>query len=172
MALSAKHQAFIDRYLVSFNAREAYQFVYGDSQRQVATSSGWRLLQNADIAEAIKRRLQESAMSADEVLMRLAEHARSDINDYLDDNGSFDLAKARRAAKTKMLKKLKTKVTTRRHGDTEVETAEVEFELYDAQSALVQIGKHYKLFTDKTEIEHSGTIQATVTVYMPENNRD
>jgi len=32
-------------------------------------------------------------------------------------------------------------------------------EFHDAQAAKLQIGKYHKLFTDQSEVKHSGTIQ-------------
>lgn len=150
MALSAKQQLFVDLYLTTFNATQsALAAGYSD---KTAYAQGARLLKNAEISEAIRARLDETAMSANEVLMRLAEHARGDIDNYLDEAGNFDLPKARQAAKTKLIRKFKTKTTVRTFGETEVETTEVEFELYDAQAALSLLGKHHALFTDKTEL--------------------
>jgi len=147
-----RHKAFIEQYLISYNATDAYQAVYTTVSRASAAANGWRLLQSADVQEAISQRLAETAMSANEVLMRLAQQARGDVDDYLDDNGNFDLAKARQAKKTGIVKKLKTKTTKRIFDDETVETVEVEFELYDAQAALVHLGKHHRLFADRTEV--------------------
>lgn len=150
--MNDRHKAFIEQYLISYNATDAYQAVYTTVSRASAAANGWRLLQSADVQEAISQRLAETAMSANEVLMRLAQMARGDVDDYLDDNGNFDLAKARQAKKTGIVKKLKTKTTKRIFDDETVETAEVEFELYDAQAALVHLGKHHRLFADRTEV--------------------
>lgn len=157
MALSTKQQAFINAYLECYNATEAA--LRAGYSEKTAHAIGWENLRKPEILEAIQARLDETAMSANEVLMRLAEHARGDIDDYLDDNGAFDLAKARRAAKTKLIKKFKTKTTVRTYGEAEVETTEVEFELYDAQAALSLLGKRHKLFVEQSEIKHSGNMQ-------------
>jgi hypothetical protein len=88
------------------------------------------------------------------------------------------LKKARAAKRTKLIRKFKTRTTTRTMGKAKETTVETEFELYDAQAAATLLGKHHKLFTEKTEItgKDGGAMQigqsATVTVYMPENNRD
>ena len=152
MALSIKHQRFVEEYLQNSNATEAYQTVYPGVNRTTAASNGWRLLRNARIAEAIQARLDQAAMPADEVLSRITDHARADIDDFLNADGSFDLTKARRGKRTALLKKLKTKTTTRTVGEMEVQTVEVEFELHDAQAALVHLGKYHKLFADRTEL--------------------
>ena len=146
MALSNKQQAFVSHYLTTWNATEAARRAgYRGSDAALATI-GHRHVRNVEISEAIKQRLQETAMTADEVLMRLASHARGDISDFLDDNGYFDLTKAREAQKTSLIKKLKTKTTTRVIDEMEVTTTEVEFELYDAQAANRLIGDHFGLF--------------------------
>ena len=166
MALSIKHQRFVEEYLQNSNATEAYQTVYPGVNRTTAASNGWRLLRNARVAEAIQARLNQSAMPADEVLARITDHARADIDDFLDADGAFDLTKARRGKRTALLKKLKTKTTTRTVGEMEVQTVEVEFELHDAQAALVHLGKYYKLFADRTELtgKDGGPVQTESTV--------
>ena len=152
MALSVKHQQFVEAYLQGATATDAYLVVYPTVSRTTAATNGWRLLRTARIAEAIQARLDQAAMPADEVLARITDHARADADDFLNADGAFDLTKARRAKRTGLLKKLKTKTTTRMVGEMEVKTVEVEFELHDAQAALGQLGKHYKLFTDRQEV--------------------
>lgn len=169
MALSAKHQLFIEEYLNGRSATDAYQAVYPGVSRTSAATNGWRLLRTARIAEAIQARLNQAAMPADEVLARITDHARADIDDFLDADGAFDLTKARKAKRTGLLKKLKTKTTIRVVGEMEVKTVEVEFELHDAQAALGQLGKHYKLFTDRQEIENTGKVQINVVYDNPDS---
>lgn len=157
MALNAKQQLFVTEYLQCFNATQAA--IAAGYSPKTARSIGAENLTKPDILAEIQEHLDESAMMASEVLMRLAQQARGDIGDYLNENGNFDLAKARRAAKTKLIKKFKTKTTVRTFGEAEVETTEVEFELYDAQAALSLLGKHHKLFVEQSEIKHSGNMQ-------------
>ena len=153
MALSAQQQFFVEEYLRTFNATDSYMAAYPNAKRNTATSNGYRLLkENPEIIELVQVRLSEAAMSADEVLARLAAEARGDIDDFLDDDGNFDLDKARKAKKTGLIKKLKTKTTTRTVGEMEVKTTEVEFELYDAQAAKALLGKHHKLFVERQEV--------------------
>lgn len=141
---------FIEEYLRTFNRTQA-AIAAGYSPR-TAYSYGAELLKKPEIAEAISQRLSESAMTADETMMRLAAHARGDIDDFLDDAGRFDIGKARKAQKTGLIKRLKIKETKRLIDETEIVTQEVDFELYDAQAALQLIGKNHALFTDKTEL--------------------
>lgn len=154
--MNRKHEQFINEYLLCWNATQAYLKVYPKSSYEAARRSASDLLTNPDIDKEIQERISENAMSANEVLNRLAQHARGDIDDYLNDTGNFDLEKARQARRTKLIKKLKTRTTQKSGDDWESTTVEVEFELYDAQAALVQIGKHHKLFADRTEITGDG----------------
>lgn len=154
MALSIKHQQFAEEYLRCFNATKAYQSVYPNVSRVTAASNGYRLLKDkSEVAEYIQQRLSETAMSADEVLMRLAEQARGNMGDFIratsDGSFTFDLSNADEAQKLGLIRKA-TK-TVRRIGAMEVE--EISVDLYDAQAALVHLGKHLDLFSDKINIK-------------------
>lgn len=159
MGLSAKHKKFIDKYLETFNATEAYEQVYSPKTRAAAASAGHRLLRNVEISEAISERLQESAMSADEVLNRLAEHARADVGEYISDEGAIDIAAMKAAKATRLLRKVKStkRIGTNKDGGT-WENTTVEAELHNAQTALELIGKTHKLFTER--VEHDITDKA------------
>ena len=139
MALTIKRRAFIEEYLRCWNATEAARLAGYKKPRQM----GSRLLSIVDIQEKIEKRLDEKAMGADEVLTRLAEQARGDIDECLktDHNVTMiDWGKLKAKGLTHLVKKFKqTK-----------QGLEVEF--YDAQTALVHLGRHHKLFTDKTEL--------------------
>lgn len=156
MALSEKHRAVADEYLRCFNRRQAYRAAYPDTSDTVASSNSWRLWQNPEMQKYISQRLSETAMSADEVLMRLAEQARGDIGDYLTTapNGIdivVDLPKAIDANKSRLIKKLTQKRTTRTRDDVVEEDVVTSIEMYDAQAAQLAIGKKHGLFVDRSE---------------------
>ncbi len=154
MALSSKQQMFVEEYLSCFNATQA-ALRAGYSEKS-ARAIGAENLTKPDISAAIGERLSESAMRADEVLMRLAKHARGDIRDYLavgDDGVDVDLAAAIDAQKTDLIKKLTHKKTVRTDkDDATTEETYIQIEMYDAQAALTQLGRYHKLFTDKQEL--------------------
>ena len=150
MALTDKQAAFVEEYLICFNKTKAA--IAAGYSVKASRSVGCDLIRKPEIAEAISQRLAESAMTADEVMMRLAAHARGDIDDCLDEDGRFSLKKAREAKKTSLIKKMRIKETKRVIDETEVITQEVELELHDAQAALQLIGRHHKLFVDRTEL--------------------
>lgn len=175
MGLSRKHQAFANEYLDCFNATEAYMRVYAPKNRDVAAANAARLLGNARVAEEIDRRLSEDAMRPAEVLKRLAAHARGNMGDFVrfNDNADpvFDLQAASMMGKLHLAKKLKTKtrswqeptfnVTSGEIESREVTETAIEFELYDAQAALVQLGKAHGLFVDKSDVTLHGELTFT-----------
>jgi phage terminase small subunit len=168
-----KQRVFIEEYLRCWNATEAARKA-GYSER-TAYSIGQENLKKPEIAKAIEDRISEKAMSADEVLTRLGEHARGDLGEFLDIGSmafQVDLDAAKEKGITRLIKKVKmnTKTTISAEG-IETETHNIELELYDAQAALVQIGRYHGLFTDKTDIT-SGGEPVSLSLYIPDNNRD
>lgn len=141
MGLTNKRLAFIEEYLQCWNSSEAARRA---GYKGRPNTIGSRLLTNVDIMAEIKRRLAVKSMSADEVLLRLTEHARGDVGDYLNilpgGQAIINLEKAKQAKKLHLIKKLKVTKTG------------PEIELYDAQAALVQLGRAHQLFTDKVEL--------------------
>ena len=59
MALSKKHCAFVEEYLATFNATEAYHRVYAPRTRAASASNGYQLLRNAGIQKELERRVAE-----------------------------------------------------------------------------------------------------------------
>lgn len=78
--LSPRHRAFVDTYIAcNFNGTRAARIVeYAHPNVQAV-----RLLANVSIAAAIKERMTEVAMSADEVMRRLANYARFDMSEFV-----------------------------------------------------------------------------------------
>lgn len=158
MALNNKQRAFVAEYLRDFNATQAAIRV-GYSPKS-AYSIGQENLKKPVIADAIKQALSEKAMSADEVLTRLAEHARGDMGDFIDiDSMSFslDLNKAKEKGLTRLIKKVRDRVvmTSNKDGE-ETETHTLEIELYDAKSALDTLAKYHGLLVDRTDVTSGG----------------
>lgn len=139
--LSPKHQQFINEYLRLWNATEAYMLVYPDSSYEAARRDASRLLTNADIAAEIKRRIAETVMSADEVLLRMAEQARASYSAYIRKGGTVDIVRMVADGKAHLIKSIK-------HG---AKGKDIEF--YDAFAALQLLGKHHDLFVDKLQIK-------------------
>jgi phage terminase small subunit len=136
--LTNKQQSFINHYFAThFNATKAAELA-GYTHPNV---QGPRLLVNVSIAEEISRRMEELAMPANEVLARLGEHARGNIGAFIRTNedgkpDGFSLSAERPLHMVK-------KVTVTDKGWS--------FEMYDAQAALVHIGKHHGLFSNDSD---------------------
>ena len=164
--LTGKQRVFVDSYLSNgFNATEAARTAGYKGNDNVLGVQGHENLRNPKIAIVVQERLNEAAMSANEVLARLSKIARGEVVDFLDEDGKFDLRTARKLQKAGLLKKLKSKRTSknvdtltegeedsRETLETSLVYEEVEFEMYSAHEALRDLGKFHKLFTDKHEV--------------------
>lgn len=152
--LNDKQSIFLAEYLKCWNASEAARRA-GYSVAS-AYSQGNRLLKNAEISAAIECFKAEHIMSAEEVQILVTQQARSDIGDFLRQDGDgviVDLPKAIEAKKTGLIKKLSQTRTIRTRGEDDVEeTVSTTIELYDKQAALVQVGKMHELFVDKSRL--------------------
>ncbi len=160
--LSKKHSAFIDEYLRCFNGTWAYLRVYPHVSKRSARASAARLLATVSVTEAIKQRLQELHMGADETLKLLADMARGDMGEFLDVSGmgfNLDLQDAKARGLTKLIKKVKQRTTTylaKKESEEDREVHDLEIELYDAQAALEKIGRHLDLFPNKVDVTSGG----------------
>lgn len=165
MALRPKQQEFINQYITCyFNATEAYKRVYPNSSDNAARAHGARLVASGSIAAEIQRRIDERTMTADEVLTRLADHARADIRDFLavSNNGDVALDISAAEGKTHLIKKVTQRHSTRTTKDSVTEDVVLTLELHDAQAALVHIGKHHKLFVDSATGEENDPLHIKV----------
>jgi phage terminase small subunit len=157
-----KQLRFIEEYTRDWNGTQA-AIRAGYSKRSAGEISH-QLLKKLEIQEAIKARVAEKSMSADEVLIRLAEQARSTIDEFVDvkdvpawkvlgleqpedplspDNApmqTFRIKKEALATHGHLVKKL---VATR-YGPS--------LELHDGQAALITLAKAHGLLVEKHEV--------------------
>lgn len=157
MSLSNKQRAFVLQYLIDYNGAQAAIRAGYSSVSSRSTASA--LLTNPNIQALIK----EKEMSADEVKSRLADIARGNLADLMDITTAgftFKLLIDKDGEKavnpkTKLIKKIKQRVTTilaKKEDGEDREIIETEIELYSALDALQLIGKYHKLFVDRTEL--------------------
>lgn len=147
--LSAKRRVFVEEYLRCWNASEAAR----RAEYAHPYAQGPRLLDNVEIQALIQERLREKAMSADEVMTRLAEQARAEQSAYRLPDGRVDLDRLLAEGKGHLVKNTRWD----RRGNLVVE-------FHDAQAALALIGKHHKQFTDNVEIR--GGVEASLEIVM------
>ncbi len=175
-ALTDKEVAFCREYVIDWNATRA-AIDSGYSKRS-AKEIGYENLTKPHIKASIESLLKEKVMDRDEVLARLADHARGSHYHFIrvDADGFiyFDFSDPEAQKHLHLIKKIKTKRNRLIHGKgedaQEWEGEWVEVELHDPQKALELIGKHYSLFVDRDD--KGEVIQPIVNVYIPKNDRD
>lgn len=143
--LTTKQQAWINEYLISWNATDAARKAGYKGNDATLAVVGHENLRKPNIAAEVQRRLNTMSMQADEVLARLTDHARGHTADFVtvDEHGAYqlDLKKAEERGKLHLIKKLKTT----KYG--------LEIELHDSQSALQILARHHGLLKDVLEID-------------------
>jgi len=173
MSLNSRQQKFVELYLQNFNAtRSAIDAGYSE---KTACSIGWENLRKPEIKDAISRRLSETAMSPEEVIKRLGEHARGSVSSFLtqdDDSISIDLTTPQAKANLHLIKKITQRRIIRTKGDDEeIDDTTLSIELYPADGALNTLAKYHGLLTDytgrngekdKLQIEHSGAVKHSI----------
>jgi len=150
--LNARQRLFCEAYVRYFNAHKA-ALEAGYSEK-TAYSTGSENLKEPDIRAYVDQLLAERTIGKNEVLARLTEIATFDIGDIADDNGDIDFSVAKEKGLSRAVKSIKKRITKdRRTGEI---TENIEYDLYDAQNALIQLGRYYALFTDKTDLTSGG----------------
>lgn len=144
--LTDRQAMFVEQYFIhGLNGTEAVLATYNTTDRDVAASMASDLLSLPKVRARVDAYLASYHMAAEEVLARIAFHARGSIAAFLDpDSGTIDTAKAKDAKDLGLIKRYRTKHII--NGKDDTETLEVEIEMYDAQAALRDLGKHLGLF--------------------------
>lgn len=156
MALNARQSAFVNEYLVDFNATRAAQRAGYQGSENTLAVTGYELLRNPKIREVLNPRLEANAMTPSELLMRLGEQARAEYSQYLLPEGAVDLARLIADGKAHLVKGIKHT----RYG--------INVEFYDAHSARELIGKHLAFFDRGSIDEPQHTVQWTVEEWKAE----
>ncbi len=169
--MTNKQEVFTEYYLgVSrFNATDAARRAGYACPKE----EGYRLKRRPDIAAVLSERMADLCMGANEVLVRLAEHARGSLQPFLSEvNGELwpDLTTDEAKQHLHLLKKIKPKKRVGGPADDQWTETEIELELHDPQAALVHIGRHHKLFTDTLERDLSKLSDAELRAIIAEED--
>ena len=112
-SFTAKQKLFIDNYLVTLNGTEAARLAGYKGDDNVLGVIAYENLRKPKIKKEIEHRLSESALSANETLARVAQHATASLDDFLviddarDGVVRIDLERAKEAGKLGVIKKYK-----------------------------------------------------------------
>lgn len=156
MDLSYQQNLFVEFYLgqANGNGSKAARLA-GYKHPEVAAS---KLLRLVKVKARVEQRVASAAMPANEVLARLSEHAAADLSDFMtiDSFGQprIDLTLAKKAKRTRVLKKLKTKTRTIRTDDGDEVEVQTEIELHNPQFALDKLAQYHGLY--KTVVQATG----------------
>jgi len=171
MAITDKQLAFVNYYLgiSRFNGTDAARRAgYSLPNKQAI-----QIRQHPDVIALINQRLAEQTLMSNEVLGLLSEHAKGTLRHFVSQRGEeivVNLTTEQAQENFHLLKKVKIKKRSGGSHEQSFEEVETEIELHDVQSALIQLGRHHKLFIDK--IEQSGTLDVSLLGALTEAEID
>jgi phage terminase small subunit len=160
--LTNKQKTFVSEYLVDLNATKAAE--RAGYSKKTAASIGQENLRKPEIATALAEkqaaRFQKADITADRVLSELALLGFANMLDYIQvgSNGEarVDLSKLTRE-QAAAIGEIAVEEFTERTGEDEngkptfENVKRTRFKLTDKRAALVDLGKHLKLFTERLE---------------------
>jgi hypothetical protein len=152
MALTLKQKMFIDEYLVDLNATQAaIRAGYSPkTAKDIASQNLAKLNIRIEIDKRMAERSKRVGMNADRVLQELGKLAFVKIEDVID----FETGRIKPTATSDDLAAIQSiKIKPGEYG------TEREIKFYDKKATLELLGKHLGLWTDKQEIEHTGSVQ-------------
>jgi hypothetical protein len=135
--LSWRRRRFVENYVGISNGNAT------DAARRAGYSwpdrQGPRLLRSVVVRQAISNKVKHLAITPENVLERLQDHACADLSDFIrvgrDGTFRIDLRKAMLQGKLHVVKRIK-----------QDKDGNVFLELHDAQIALVKLGSHFGIF--------------------------
>lgn len=162
--LTDKEQLFADFYLIHLNGTLAAKLAGYKGSTNVLAVTAHHNLRKPKIRDYVDAALAERVMGKNELLSRLADMARGDMRDFI---GKTE-AQLKKLPEGRLIKKIERTVTTVRIDDRSEKIDEkIKLELYDAEAALVQLGRYHKLFVDRTDLTSNGEPLPAPIVYLP-----
>lgn len=144
MRLTLKQKRFADEYIISGNATEAYLKNYAKQSRASAEANARKLLGNYSVKTYIEERLEdlddEKIASQKEVLQRLTAVARREEKEVVVVTVTEEAAEWVDGRKN--IRKKEKPILV-----------EIPAKLTDTNKALELLGKRYRLWTDKVELD-------------------
>ena len=177
--LSPKQQRFIEEYLIDLNATQAA--IRAGYRPKRAKEIGYENLTKPHIAAAIQAAMDERSkrtqITQDMVLKELALIGFADMAKFvrIDEGGmiqAIPLDQLEEGA-SRIIKKVREKrvIKSTAEGD-QIMDATYEFELCDKVKSLEDIGRHLKMFTDKTEVDVNQPLNIIIKEFYRGNKKD
>ena len=159
--LTPKQQRFVDEYLIDLNATQAA--IRAGYSPKTAQQIGAENLSKPVIAEAIEaaqlERSERTKITADSVLQELAKIGFANMLDYMSEhNGQMHLDFSQ-LTRDQAAAISEYQTETVMGGEERPDMVKTRFKLLDKRAALVDIGRHLGMFSDKIQVEQSGSIQ-------------
>ena len=162
--LTAKQERFVAEYLVDLNATQA-AIRAGYSPRtakQMGTENLAKPVLAAAIQKAMAERGKRTEIEADDVIRELAKIGFANMLDYItigkDGDPYVDLSKLTRE-QAAAIGEVTVEDFTDGRGEGARDVRRVKFKLADKRGALVDLGRHFGLFTDKAVVDVNHGIQ-------------
>ncbi len=143
--LKPQQEKFVDALVSGSNQTNAAIAAGYDPNRARITAC--ELVTKSNIQRRIQERIRDANLETDEVIGTLASQMRSDICDFMDENGQITPETIRNSGQSHLIKKLKvTKKIMFSDGDMAIgEEIKHEIELHDAQAAASKLAQIYVL---------------------------
>lgn len=171
MALSDKQRDFVDQYLIDLNATQAA--IRAGYSAKTAGSQGFDLLKRPEIQDYLAERradLQKRTdITQERVLQELAKLGFANMADYMKPGANGDpfldfsaLTRDQAAA----LQEVTVEDFVDGRGEDARDVRRVKFKLADKRAALVDIGRHLGMFSDKLQLtgKDGGAIETAIKV--------
>ena len=157
--LTDKEEWFCREYICdsAMNATQSYMRVFKGCAYSTARTEGCKLLAKPNIRQRIDELTQERnkrlEISADRVLSELAKLAFNDPRNFFDEDGRLKPISELDPDHAKVIAGIETMHKVSGEADDGI-TITTKIKLADRGQNLERLGKHLKLFTDKTELSN------------------
>lgn len=163
--LNLKQQRFVSEYLIDLNATQAA--IRAGYSAKTAKQIGSRLLSHVDVSEAIERGqakvAEKHGVTLESIVSELAKIGFANMNDYMrigaDGDPSLDFSQLTRDQAAALCEVTVEDFKDGR-GEESRDVRRVKFKLSDKRAALVDLGKHLGMFTEKVQLSAGAGLSA------------
>lgn len=165
MALSDRHLAFIDQYMIDQNGTQAILRAKLADNAKAAGRLAWQYFRVYEVREEIDRRIAErraaTQLTVTQIETWLREYAELDVADLYDDTGELRPFAEWPVAARRAVQSIETEDSAI-YGMTKTKV-----KLIDKKAVIELLGKHKKMFTEKLEVDANVRRVVTFTIKGP-----